>query len=137
MAFAKLLVQHGEYVVRTHHVEYGEGGILDMDDPISDLLEDKDRVLFTLGFASRWDSPGGPRYDITAIHFFEPMALRPDIRSCAAAAACKMDSAHFNGAAAPGCCWKLQGSRRHFNNATEEQHNLITAKQMMSVAAAQ
>ena len=33
-----------EYVVRIHHVEYDEGGILDMDDPITDLLEDKDRV---------------------------------------------------------------------------------------------
>ncbi|CAL8308398.1 unnamed protein product [Merluccius merluccius] len=37
-------VQQVEYVVRTHHVEYGEGGILDMDDLLSELLEDKDRV---------------------------------------------------------------------------------------------
>ncbi|CAL8406821.1 unnamed protein product [Arctogadus glacialis] len=37
--------QHLEYVVRIHHVEYDEGGILDMDDPITDLLEDKDRLV--------------------------------------------------------------------------------------------
>ncbi|KAG7260325.1 hypothetical protein CRUP_030050 [Coryphaenoides rupestris] len=38
-------VQHVESVVRTHHVENGEGGILDMDDPLSDLLEDKERLV--------------------------------------------------------------------------------------------
>ncbi|CAL8390067.1 unnamed protein product [Boreogadus saida] len=44
--------QHLEYVVRIHHVEYDEGGILDMDDPITDLLEDKDRVRdFLIGRA--------------------------------------------------------------------------------------
>ncbi|CAL8284194.1 unnamed protein product, partial [Gadus morhua 'NCC'] len=37
--------QHLEYVVRIHHVEYDEGGILDMDDPITDLLEDKDQLV--------------------------------------------------------------------------------------------
>lgn len=36
--------QHGEYAVKTHHLEYGEGGILDMDDMLSDLVEDRDRV---------------------------------------------------------------------------------------------
>ncbi|KAJ3584728.1 hypothetical protein NHX12_015223, partial [Muraenolepis orangiensis] len=36
-------VQYGEYVVRTHHLEYDEGGILDMDDPLYELVEDKDR----------------------------------------------------------------------------------------------
>lgn len=36
--------QHGEYAVKTHHLEYAEGGILDMDDMLSDLVEDRDKV---------------------------------------------------------------------------------------------
>lgn len=39
-----LCVQHGETTVKTHHLEYSEGGILDMDDLLSDLVEDRDRV---------------------------------------------------------------------------------------------
>ena len=31
-------------MVRTHHVEYCDGGILDPDDILSDLVEDKDKV---------------------------------------------------------------------------------------------
>lgn len=31
-------------MVRTHHVEYCDGGILDPDDVLSDLVEDKDKV---------------------------------------------------------------------------------------------
>lgn len=30
--------------MKTHHLEYGEGGILDMDDMLSDLVEDRDKV---------------------------------------------------------------------------------------------
>lgn len=33
--------------MRTHHVEYADGGILDPDDMLADLLEDKDKVRQT------------------------------------------------------------------------------------------
>lgn len=36
--------QHGEWAGKTHHLEYAEGGILDMDDMLSDLVEDRDKV---------------------------------------------------------------------------------------------
>ncbi|CAL8387723.1 unnamed protein product [Gadus morhua 'NCC'] len=39
----KLLEQEGDFLVRTHHVEYCDGGILDPDDILSDLVEDKDK----------------------------------------------------------------------------------------------
>lgn len=38
------LRQEGDFLVRTHHVEYCDGGILDPDDVLSDLVEDKDKV---------------------------------------------------------------------------------------------
>ncbi|TMS06089.1 Partitioning defective 3-like protein B [Larimichthys crocea] len=42
--YRKLLEQGGDFLVRTHHVEYCDGGILDPDDILSDLVEDKDKV---------------------------------------------------------------------------------------------
>ncbi len=36
--------QDGEFLVRTLHVEYVDGGILDPDDMLTDLVEDKDKV---------------------------------------------------------------------------------------------
>lgn len=36
--------QHGGSEVKTHHLEYSEGGILDMDDLVSELVEDRDKV---------------------------------------------------------------------------------------------
>lgn len=30
--------------MKTHHLEYVDGGILDVDDLLSDLVEDKDKV---------------------------------------------------------------------------------------------
>lgn len=43
--YRKLLEQEGDYHVRTHHVEYCDGGILDPDDVLSDLVEDKDKLM--------------------------------------------------------------------------------------------
>lgn len=37
-------LQHGGSAVRIHHLEYTEGGILDIDDALSDLVEDRDKV---------------------------------------------------------------------------------------------
>lgn len=39
-----VFVQHGVCTVKTHHLEYAEGGILDMDDMLSDLVDDRDKV---------------------------------------------------------------------------------------------
>ncbi|XP_068184766.1 partitioning defective 3 homolog B isoform X2 [Antennarius striatus] len=43
--YRKLLEQEGNFLVRTHHVEYCDGGILDPDDTLSDLVEDKDKLM--------------------------------------------------------------------------------------------
>ncbi|KAM7380782.1 hypothetical protein PAMP_004055 [Pampus punctatissimus] len=43
--YRKLLEQEGNFLVRTHHVEYCDGGILDPDDILSDLVEDKDKLM--------------------------------------------------------------------------------------------
>ncbi|GLD67416.1 partitioning defective 3 homolog B-like isoform X1 [Lates japonicus] len=41
--YRRILEQGGESAVKTHHLEYIEGGILDMDDLLSDLVEDRDK----------------------------------------------------------------------------------------------
>ncbi|KAI4886381.1 hypothetical protein NFI96_026338 [Prochilodus magdalenae] len=38
----------GEFLVRTHHVEYVDGGILDPDDMLTDLVEDRDKEILLL-----------------------------------------------------------------------------------------
>ncbi|KAM9364483.1 partitioning defective 3 homolog B-like isoform 3-T3 [Pholidichthys leucotaenia] len=43
--YRKLLEQEGVFLVRTHHVEYCDGGILDPDDILSDVVEDKDKLM--------------------------------------------------------------------------------------------
>ncbi|XP_072219791.1 par-3 family cell polarity regulator beta a isoform X2 [Leuresthes tenuis] len=43
--YHKILEQHGENTVRIHHLEYIEGGILDMDDLLTDLVEDRDKLM--------------------------------------------------------------------------------------------
>ncbi|XP_029980366.1 partitioning defective 3 homolog B-like isoform X3 [Sphaeramia orbicularis] len=43
--YRKLLEQEGDFLVRTHHVEYCDGGILDPDDILSDLVEDRDKLM--------------------------------------------------------------------------------------------
>uniref|UniRef100_A0A3B5A709 Partitioning defective 3 homolog B-like n=1 Tax=Stegastes partitus TaxID=144197 RepID=A0A3B5A709_9TELE len=42
--YHRIQQQDGESAVKTHHLEYAEGGILDMDDLLSDLVEDRDKV---------------------------------------------------------------------------------------------
>ncbi|XP_072299281.1 par-3 family cell polarity regulator beta a [Eucyclogobius newberryi] len=37
--------QQGDSVVHTHHLEYSDGGILDMDDPLADLVEDREKLM--------------------------------------------------------------------------------------------
>ncbi|KAG7463990.1 hypothetical protein MATL_G00182470 [Megalops atlanticus] len=43
--YRKILEQEGDFLVRTHHVEYCDGGILDPDDVLADLVEDKDKLV--------------------------------------------------------------------------------------------
>ncbi|XP_030634873.1 par-3 family cell polarity regulator beta a [Chanos chanos] len=43
--YKKIVEQDGEFLVRTHHVEYSDGGILDPDDMLSDVVEDKDKLV--------------------------------------------------------------------------------------------
>ncbi|XP_065110236.1 par-3 family cell polarity regulator beta a isoform X2 [Paramisgurnus dabryanus] len=43
--YKKIVEQDGEFLVRTHHVEYVDGGILDPDDMVEDLVEDKDKLI--------------------------------------------------------------------------------------------
>ncbi|KAL2080928.1 hypothetical protein ACEWY4_022781 [Coilia grayii] len=39
----ELQEREGDFLVRTHHVEYCDGGILDPDDILTDLVEDRDK----------------------------------------------------------------------------------------------
>ncbi|XP_063734111.1 par-3 family cell polarity regulator beta a [Eleginops maclovinus] len=43
--YRRVLEQHGESEVKTQRLEYMEGGILDMDDLLSDLVEDRDKLV--------------------------------------------------------------------------------------------
>ncbi|XP_061841077.1 par-3 family cell polarity regulator beta a isoform X1 [Nerophis lumbriciformis] len=43
--YRRILDQHGRSAVNTHHLEYTDGGILDMDDPLTDLVEDRDKLV--------------------------------------------------------------------------------------------
>ncbi|KAF7650438.1 hypothetical protein LDENG_00125970 [Lucifuga dentata] len=57
--YRKIMEQQGGYAVRTHHLEYGEGGILDMDDLLADLVEDRDKLVAVFDEVQRaaMDSP--------------------------------------------------------------------------------
>ncbi|KAM4710757.1 par-3 family cell polarity regulator beta a isoform 2-T2 [Anableps anableps] len=37
--------QHGEFPVNIHHLEYSDGGILDIDDLLSDLVDDREKLV--------------------------------------------------------------------------------------------
>ncbi|XP_074520863.1 partitioning defective 3 homolog B-like isoform X3 [Halichoeres trimaculatus] len=51
--------QDGDTAVKTHHLEHMDGGILDMDDMLSDLVEDRDKLVAVFDEVprSRTDSP--------------------------------------------------------------------------------
>uniref|UniRef100_A0A3Q1GBG0 Partitioning defective 3 homolog B-like n=1 Tax=Acanthochromis polyacanthus TaxID=80966 RepID=A0A3Q1GBG0_9TELE len=57
--YHRIQQQHGDNAVKTHHLEYAEGGILDMDDLLSDLVEDRDKLVavFHEVQPERMDSP--------------------------------------------------------------------------------
>ncbi|XP_067117158.1 partitioning defective 3 homolog B-like [Osmerus mordax] len=45
LRYRKVLDQEGEFEVRTYQVKYSDGGILDQDDLLSDLVEDRDKLV--------------------------------------------------------------------------------------------
>ncbi|XP_034533767.1 partitioning defective 3 homolog B-like isoform X2 [Notolabrus celidotus] len=57
--YRRIVEKDGGTAVKTHHLEYMDGGILDMDDMLSDLVEDRDRLvaMFDEVQRSRMDSP--------------------------------------------------------------------------------
>ncbi|XP_035006506.2 par-3 family cell polarity regulator beta a isoform X1 [Hippoglossus stenolepis] len=57
--YRRILEQHGDNGVKTHHLEYAEGGILDMDDMLSELVDDRDKLvaMFDRVQHGRTDSP--------------------------------------------------------------------------------
>ncbi|XP_028326254.1 par-3 family cell polarity regulator beta a isoform X1 [Gouania willdenowi] len=57
--YRRIVEQHGGSEVNTHHLEYPEGGILDMDDLVNDLVEDRDKLVavFQGVHLDRMDSP--------------------------------------------------------------------------------
>ncbi|XP_069554997.1 partitioning defective 3 homolog B isoform X2 [Brachyistius frenatus] len=78
--YRKLLEQEGDFQVRTHHVEYCDGGILDPDDILSDLVEDKDKLMAVYeeqeaqqrGVANTSLSPSPDLYQ-TELSVFQPI----------------------------------------------------------------
>ncbi|XP_078099604.1 par-3 family cell polarity regulator beta a isoform X2 [Sander vitreus] len=56
--YRRILEQHGESAVKTHHLEYMDGGILDLDDLLIDLVEDRDKLVSVFDVRrGRTDSP--------------------------------------------------------------------------------
>ncbi|XP_029936619.1 partitioning defective 3 homolog B-like isoform X2 [Myripristis murdjan] len=78
--YRKLLEQEGDFLVRTHHVEYCDGGILDPDDILSDLVEDKDKLMAVYeeqeaqqrGLASTSPAPSPDLYQ-SELSVFQPI----------------------------------------------------------------
>ncbi|XP_060716097.1 par-3 family cell polarity regulator beta a isoform X1 [Tachysurus vachellii] len=77
--YRKIVEQDGEFLVRTHHVEYADGGILDPDDMLKELLEDKDKLIAVYEeteLQSRTPvSPGGS----VASGYSSPYASEPEL----------------------------------------------------------
>ncbi|KAK1876792.1 hypothetical protein KUDE01_002113, partial [Dissostichus eleginoides] len=92
--YRRVLEQHGESEVRTHHLEYMEGGILDMDDLLSDLVEDRDKLLAVFevqrgrtespretlsnGYSSAAPSPE-PLFHFPHLEYQEPMRAEIEV----------------------------------------------------------
>ncbi|XP_071320664.1 par-3 family cell polarity regulator beta a isoform X2 [Trachinotus anak] len=57
--YRRIMEQQGETALRTHHLQYTEGGILDMDDLLVDLVDDRDKLVavFDEVQRGRTDSP--------------------------------------------------------------------------------
>ncbi|XP_026157654.1 par-3 family cell polarity regulator beta a isoform X2 [Mastacembelus armatus] len=57
--YRRILEQRGESAMKIRHLEYSEGGILDMDDLLGDLVEDRDKLVavFDEVQRGRTDSP--------------------------------------------------------------------------------
>ncbi|KAF3857204.1 hypothetical protein F7725_009063 [Dissostichus mawsoni] len=86
--YRRVLEQHGESEVRTHHLEYMEGGILDMDDLLSDLLlavfevqrgrTESPRETLSNGYSSAAPSPE-PLFHFPHLEYQEPMRAEIEV----------------------------------------------------------
>uniref|UniRef100_H3DAL5 PDZ domain-containing protein n=1 Tax=Tetraodon nigroviridis TaxID=99883 RepID=H3DAL5_TETNG len=87
--YRRILEQHGQCAVKTHHLEYAEGGILDVDDMLIDLVEDRDKLVavFDEVQAGRTASPSETMsngYSSSAspepLHYFPHLDYKEPIR---------------------------------------------------------
>ncbi|KAM8873072.1 par-3 family cell polarity regulator beta a isoform 1-T1 [Synchiropus picturatus] len=88
--YRRILEQHGSSAVRTHHLEYNEGGILDIDDLLSDLVEDRDKLMAVFEevqregtdspreYASNGDSSAAPSPE--PLHYYSHLQLQESNR---------------------------------------------------------
>nr|XP_046238209.1 par-3 family cell polarity regulator beta a isoform X2 [Scatophagus argus] len=82
--YRRVMEQYGESEVKTHHLEYTEGGILDMDDLLSDLVEDRDKLVAVFDDVQR-ERTDSPRESLsngysTATSSPEPLQYLPHLQ---------------------------------------------------------
>ncbi|KAL6115435.1 pard3b [Pungitius sinensis] len=84
--YRRILEQHEESEVRTHHLTYIEGGIMDMDDLLIDLVEDRDKLVAVFEVRrGRAESPGetvsnghsGAAPSPEPLHYFSHLQQQP------------------------------------------------------------
>ncbi|MBN3298883.1 partitioning defective 3 homolog B [Amia ocellicauda] len=63
--YMKLLEQDGSYFVKTHHLEHSDGGILDPDDDLADLVDDKDKLIAVYEEQEAQRGVGSPNTSLT------------------------------------------------------------------------
>ncbi|XP_060754477.1 par-3 family cell polarity regulator beta a isoform X2 [Neoarius graeffei] len=77
--YRKIVEQDGEFLVRTHHVEYADGGILDPDDMLADLLEDKDKLIAVYEEMELQSRASLSPADSTASGYSSPYTSEPEL----------------------------------------------------------
>ncbi|KAK1884890.1 Partitioning defective 3 like [Dissostichus eleginoides] len=45
MRYKKAIAKDPSYWIQVHRLEHGDGGILDLDDMLCDVVDDKDRII--------------------------------------------------------------------------------------------
>ncbi|KAM7365331.1 hypothetical protein PAMP_016266 [Pampus punctatissimus] len=59
------LCPHGESAIKTHHLEYCDGGILDQDDLLTDLVEDREKLVAVFENVQRARQTDSPRENMS------------------------------------------------------------------------
>ncbi|KAM8904452.1 par-3 family cell polarity regulator beta a isoform 3-T3 [Spinachia spinachia] len=71
LRYRRILEQQEESEVRTHHLTYLEGGIMDMDDLLIDLVEDRDKLVAVFDVQrGRTESHSGTAPSPEPLHYF-------------------------------------------------------------------